>query len=385
MGALDRVLADAVARGVAPGLVAGAVTAHGTMFLGAAGTRAIDDPRPMEPDSVFWIHSMTKAIAAACCMQAVEEGLLRLDDDLGALLPPLAAPRVLEGFDGAGAPILRPARGAITLRRLLTHTAGFAYEMWNETMRRYGEVVKTPRHLTFESAETCLPLAFDPGTSWAYGVGIDWAGKALEAASGSTLEAWMQTRLLEPLGMRDTGYRLRPEIAARMAGMHRRRADGGLDPISVTPMQDARYFMGGGGLFSTAADYLRFLRMLLGGGRAGAASLLRADTVAAMAQNHMGALSVLPMRTADPARTNDADFFPGMEKKWGLSFLINTQDVPGRRAAGSLAWAGLANTYFWIDPARGVAGVILAQLFPFADDAVLESFAAFERAVYATL
>ena len=385
MQRIDEILTQAVARGAAPGLVAAAATDRGVIYHRAFGTRGVGDARPMEPDSVFWIHSMTKAIATAACMQQVEAGALSLDEDVGGLVPQLAAPRVLEGFDAAGAPILRPADGAITLRRLLTHTAGFAYEMWNANILRYGKASAIPRHKTFDSAENCLPLAFDPGTNWGYGVGIDWAGKVLEAATGTSLDAYLQARIFAPLGMEDTGYLLRPDIAARMAGFHRREADGGLTPAPITPAQDPAYFMGGGGLYSTAGDYLTFLRMLLGGGRFNDTRLLAAETVALMGRNHIGDLAVSALNTVDPARSNDADFFPGMAKKWGLSFLINTQDVPGRRAAGSLAWAGLANTYFWLDPTRRVAGVILAQMLPFADPAVLDTLVAFEQAVYAAL
>jgi CubicO group peptidase (beta-lactamase class C family) len=168
--------------------------------------------------------------------------------------------------------------------------------------------------------------------------------------------------------------------------MHARGEDGGLAPIPFEVAQDPEFEMGGGGLYSTAADYLAFARMFLDEGRSAAgAPVLKPETVRLMAQNAIGELNVQPLKTAIPASSNDAEFFPGMVKKWGLGFMISTETVPGGRSAGSLAWAGLGNTYFWIDPAKGVAGVILMQLLPFADAKALALFDRFEKAVYAAL
>jgi CubicO group peptidase (beta-lactamase class C family) len=365
------------------GVVALATDAAGPIYQGAFGTRVLGEDAPMALDSVFWIASMTKALTAAACMQLVERGALHLDAAIGGVVPALAAPRVLEGFDAAGAPILRPARNAITLRQLLTHTAYFAYGMWNADMARFGETSPFSIDDSFASAEACLPLVFEPGTGWAYGVGIDWVGKALEAVTGQSLDAYFREHLFAPLGMHETGFLLPASLRDRLAGMHKRNPDGTLSPVRFDPPQNPANFRGGGGLFSTGPDYLRFVRMMLNGGTLDGVRVLLPETVALMAQNHMGELTVQPMRTAMPAITNDAIFYPEHDKKWGLSFLINTHDAPGARRAGSLAWAGLFNTYYWIDPASGIGGLILTQTRPFADEAVLELYERFEHAVYA--
>ena len=192
---IDAALQNAIESGSVPGIVAMATDGKGTIYEGAFGERTLGGGSAMQLDTVFWIASMTKAITATCCMQLVEQGRLSLDDDLGSLLPALAHPKVLEGFDAAGQPILRPAKTPITLRRLLTHTAGFAYDMWNADMLAYSKTNPIPRHQTFIQPQDCLPLAFDPGRRWAYGVNIDWAGKALEAVTGQSLDAYMQANV----------------------------------------------------------------------------------------------------------------------------------------------------------------------------------------------
>jgi CubicO group peptidase (beta-lactamase class C family) len=382
MNRIHETLLNSVGRGDAAGVVALATDAGGTFFEGAFGRLSVGG-EPMRLDTVFWIASMTKALTAAACMQLVEQGRLALDGPIAEIVPALGSPRILEGFDGNGEPILRPARGPITLRQLLTHTAGFAYGMWNADMARFAENSPIPIDATFADAETCLPLAFEPGTDWAYGVGIDWAGKALEAVTGETLDTYLRTHLFDPLGMRDTGYLLLPDRRARLAGMHRREPDGTLTPIPFDPPQNPTNFRGGGGLFSTGPDYLRFVRMMLNGGALDGVRILRRETVASMGRNNMGELRVRPMPSAMPALTNDVDFYPGIDKTWGLSFLINTHDEPGARRSGSLAWAGLFNTYYWIDPTAGLGGVVLTQTRPFADAGVLRLYEAFERGVYA--
>ena len=217
------------------------------------------------------------------------------------------------------------------------------------------------------------------------GSGIDWAGKAVEAASGQKLDAYLQDHVLGPLGMRDTAFCIGESQRARLAAMHARLPDGGLQPMPFEMPQDPKFHMGGGGLYGTAPDYLRFCRMILGKGRLDGVQILRPETVAEMGRDQITPLRVLPMRTAMPQVTNDAEFFPGQDKGWTLGFVRNTEAVKGGRSAGSLAWAGLANTYYWIDPARGVAGVLVTQILPFADARVLALLERFEAAVYASL
>ncbi len=372
----------AVASGAVAGVVATASVDGRTVFEGAFGSREVGGAVPMTADTVFWIASMTKAITAAGAMQLVEQGKLALDAPIATVLPELADRKVLEGFDESGAPRLRPPRTPITLRHLLTHTAGFAYDMWSADIKRYMEREAVPGVISCRRDALKTPLIFDPGTRWHYGINIDFVGLAIERVSGQTLGQYLTANLLAPLGMRDTGFRLRPDMRDRLARMHVRGADGGLTAIDFEIPQSPDFEMGGGGLYGTVGDYLAFTRMILDGGRGNGQQVLRPETVAEMTRNAMGEVSMERMVSAVPGSTNDVDLYPGMVKKWGLSFMINTQDVPGARSAGSLSWAGLGNTYYWIDPAKRVSGVIATQTLPFADPAVLGLYDAFERGVY---
>jgi methyl acetate hydrolase len=368
-----------------PGVVAIAATSKETIYQGAFGKRDLSKDVAMTQDSVFWIASMTKAITSAAGMQLVEQGKLSLDEPIGKVLPDLASPQVLEGFDANGEPKLRPAKKPITLRHLMTHTAGFAYNMWNGDILQYLEKTGTPAVTTCQNAALKTPLASDPGTRWEYGINIDFVGKAVEAASGKRLDAYLRDHMFTPLGMSDTGFKITDDMRKRLVGMHARGEDGSLTPIPFELEQEPEFHMGGGGLYGTAADYLKFTRMILNKGRGNGNQVLKPETVALMGQNHIGELNMGKMTTAIGWATNDVDLYPDIVKKWGLSFLINSAKTPEGRSPGSLAWAGLANTYYWIDPARDVAGVILMQLLPFADKKCLEAFAGFERGVYAGL
>jgi len=384
MTEIDRILRDAVDTGTIPGAVAMAATRDAIVQQGAYGRRSVRDGSPMTPDTVFRIASMTKAITATAAMQLVEQGRLSLDAPAGEIAPDLAAPQVLEGFDAAGRPRLRPAHGTITLRHLLTHTAGFGYDVWNADLLRYYRDTGLPATRTGKLASLGAPLTFDPGTRWQYGISIDWVGRMVEAVSGLDLATYFHTHVFAPLGMTDTSFLVRPHMEPRLATVHARTADG-LEPQQLDPNPPREFFPGGGGLYSTAADYLTFLRMLLAGGTLNGATILRRETVAEMARNHIGPLLVEPLRSGVAASSNDFEPFPGSPKKWGLSFLINTEPVRGGRAAGSLAWAGLYNTYFWLDPTAGVAALLLTQILPFGDRTVLDLLDRFEANLYAGL
>ena len=381
---VDQVLERAVDTGVAPGVVALAADDNGVIYEGAFGKREIGKDAAMTLDTVVWIASMSKAVTSVAAMQLVEQGRLGLDEPLGERVPELAAIQVLEGFDATGAPRLRAPRRPITLRHLLTHTAGFSYDFWNEDMVRYYKHAGVPGIAECKNVTLQTPLVFDPGERWEYGINIDWVGKTVEQLSGQSLEDYFRDHIFAPLGMNDTSFVLRADQRTRRAGMHARQPDGSLTPIPFEIPQEPEFFMGGGGLYSTGPDYLKFLRMLLGGGKLGDVRVLRSETVEEMSRNQIGELTVGLMKTCVPALSHDAEFFPGMVKKWGLGYMISTEEAPTGRSPGSLAWAGLANTYYWIDPTRRVTGVFATQIFPFADPAVLDAFAAFERAVYAT-
>jgi CubicO group peptidase (beta-lactamase class C family) len=382
---IDVVLKAAIDRGDVPGVVAMATTRDGLSYQGAFGRRELPDGHAMTADTVFWIASMTKAVTSAAAMQLVEEGKLALDQPIADVLPELATPQVLEGFEASGEAILRPARRPITLRHLVTHTAGFVYNIWNANMGRYMDAKGVPGIITCENAALNLPLVFDPGDRWDYGINIDWVGKAVERVSGQRLGDYFAEHLFGPIGIKDTGFKLADEHRTRLAGMHARDESGELARMEFELPEEPEFQMGGGGLYGTASDYLAFARVFLNEGRVDGRSVLKPETARLMSENAMGDLNVQPLTTAVPELSCDAEFFPGMIKKWSLGFMISTEAAPGGRSAGSLAWAGLGNTYFWIDQRAGIAGVILMQLLPFADAKALELLNAYERAVYAAL
>ncbi|HEX3176547.1 MAG TPA: serine hydrolase domain-containing protein [Methylomirabilota bacterium] len=382
---LDRILADATERKAIPGIVATAADAGGVIYEGAFGRRDLTKNAPMTPDTVVWIASMTKGITAAAAMQLVERGKLSLDAPAASVVPEIGAAKVLEGFDASGQPRLRAPRRPITLRQLLTHTAGYGYDFFNAAIAQYETATGTPSITTCTNAALTTPLLFDPGDRWEYGINIDWAGKMVEAVSGQRLDRYLEQNILGPLGMRDTSFKLSASQRNRLAAVHQRDAGGALAPIEFAMPEEPEFHMGGGGLYGTAGDYLRFTRMILHDGALDGARVLRPETVQQMAQNHIGALEVGTIKSAIPALSNDVTLFPGISTKWGLSFVINMAALPTGRSAGSLAWAGLANTYFWIDRARQVTGVFLSQLLPFYDTAVIDVLGKFETEVYRSL
>jgi CubicO group peptidase (beta-lactamase class C family) len=380
----DKVLNDAVSRGDVPGVVAAATDAKGTTYEAGFGKRVLGEPADMTPDTVVWIASMTKAITGAAAMQLVEQGKLALDAPAKSVVPGLAEPKVLEGFDAAGKPKTRKAKRDITLRHLLTHTAGFGYDIWSPELGKYQEVMGVPGIISCQNVALTTPLLFDPGERWFYGINIDWAGKMVEAASGKKLGQYMAEHIFGPLGMTSTAFRISDGMRKRMAKIHHRGPDGKLTPDPALELpQEPEFEMGGGGLYSTAGDYLKFVRMMLNQGKSDKGQpVLKPGTVAEMSKNAMGDSRVCMLKTAAPPFSNDAEFFPGMDKRWGLTFMINNEKAPTGRSPGSLAWAGLANTYYWIDQSKGVGGVYATQVLPFADVKSLPLFYAFEKAVY---
>lgn len=383
---IDAVLRRAAEAHEVPGVVAVAATDKGNFYEGAFGKRDLANGPDMTPDTIFRLASMTKAVTSVAAMQLVEQGKLNLEDPIAKVLPDLASPQVLTGFDASGAPQLRPAKRPITLHHLLTHTAGFAYDVWDPALARYIEVTKTPSGATGKLASLKVPLVFDPGERWEYGINLDWAGRAVEAASGQPLDAYFRDHILGPLGMTDTDYVFSPAQHARLVTAYQRKSDTTYDPIAVEAAPPKREFWsGGGGLYSTASDYLVFLQMLMHQGTYKGVRLLRPETVALMGQNQIGAIEAGILKTANPARSNDVDFFPGIPCKWGLGYMINTLPGPNGRSAGSVTWAGIYNTYYWLDPKKRVAGVILTQILPFADYPAVALYGRFERAVYGAL
>lgn len=386
---MDDVLEQAVNAGHVPGVVALAADESGETYAGAFGRREAGGDVAMSLDTVFSIASMTKAITSVAAMQQVERGTLDLDAPISGVLPQLSSPLILTGFDQAGVPRLRPATRQITLRHLLTHTSGFTYENWSADLARYTAYVGPSQVIAGQSELVAgrsrvlsKPLVFEPGERWEYSIGIDWAGLAVEAVTGQRLDAYVAEQIFGPLGMTDTGYAVRPDQRDRCVSMHWRTGDTSFDVSDVGIAQREPLYLGGGGLFSVGRDYLSFLRMLLNGGSLNGAQVLRPDTVAEMGRNQIGELRVRPMISTNPRVSNDAEFFPGLPKTWGLAYLRNEEPTATGRSVGSLAWAGISNTYYWLDPMQSVAGVLMTQVQPFADPLVLDLFGRFERAVY---
>lgn len=370
---IERALGDAVAAGV-PGVAAAVLAPDGETLEAAAGVRGLGDRAPMTTDTVFWIASFTKAVTSAAALQLVEEGRLDLDEPVGERLPMLAGPRILSGFDAEGRPVLERARKPITLRHLLGHTSGLGYEFCSEALTRYVSAVGPYPEADGPDA----PLLFEPGSAWAYGIGVDWAGKLIAAAVGEGLDAWLARQVFAPLGMNDTSFSPTPAQRARLASMHMRGDDGALAPMPFEMPPPPHFGMGGGGLYATAGDYLRFLKAILDGG----APVFSPRVVEAMRAPHWEGPEVGVLASANGRLCVGFDPSPGEAKRWGLGFLVNGHAGPNGRSAGSLAWAGLGNGYYWADPSRRVAGVFLAQYFPFGDAAALAAFGALERAVY---
>lgn len=379
---IDLALRQAVDNGTVAGVVAMGATQRGLVYEGASGHANPQTGTAMTPDTVFWLLSMTKAITATACMQLVEQGRLRLDQPAGEILRELKSPQVLDGFDAAGQPKLRPARNTITVRHLLTHTSGFTYSIWSENVSRYEKVTGMPDIGYSMNGAFKAPLEFEPGERWQYGIGMDWVGKLVEAVTDQSLEVYFREHIFAPLGMSNSGFLISGAQKQRVATMHNRQPDGSLDPAPFEINQRPEFFMGGGGAFSTPRDYMALLQMLVNGGTYRGERILRADTVAAMFRNQIGDLQVTEMKTAQPAWSNSFDQFPGTPHKWGLSFDINTQPGPHGRSAGSISWAGLLNSYFWVDPVRKVAGTLFTQILPFYDPRVVDLYGQFEQGLY---
>jgi len=377
---LDAVLQSAVHNGDVAGVVAMAATADEVIYQGAFGKRERDVE--MTLDSIFRIASMTKAVTSVAAMQLVEEGAIQLDEPVSTYIPDFA-PRVLESIED-GEPVFREPTSAVTVRHLLTHTAGFGYEMWNPLLREAATEGIIPSLYSGGDDFLAAPLVFDPGSQWHYGISTDWLGRVVEEVRGASLDDVFREHIFEPLGMNDTHFNLPREKAPRLVAVHR-RVDGRLAEQERQTPGVRTFFSGGVGLVSTATDYIRFVQMFLNRGSVAGSRILKPETVNLMAENHIGQLQAGAMKTVMPEVSNDFDFFPTSSDRFGLGFLLNSDPVPGGRSAGSLAWAGIYNSYFWIDLERGTAGVLMAQNRPFFDGPVIELLERFEQSVYDSL
>ncbi|MCC4302710.1 MULTISPECIES: serine hydrolase domain-containing protein [Rhodococcus] len=366
-----------------PGVVAMITDREGNIYEGAAGERALGHGEPMTLDTTFALFSTTKAITGTAVLQCVEEGLLDLDAPAATYVPDIGELKVLDGFDAGGNPVLREPKRDITTRMLLLHTAGFGYDFFNESYNRLSQEHGQPSVITCSKAALTTPLLFDPGEKWEYGTNIDWAGQVVESIRGQRLGDVMRERIFEPLEMTDTAFTMSPSMKDRLAPIHQRESDGSLTPlIGFELPAEPEVHMGGHGLHGTVGDYMKFIRMWLNDGAGTSGRVLSSETVAAAVQNGLEGQHVGLLPGVLPTLSNDAEFFPGVPKGWAYSFMTNEEVAPTGRPAGSLAWAGLANLYYWIDRQTGVGGFWATQILPFADAGSINGYLEFETAVY---
>lgn len=383
--------ADAILKGVVdsdprvPGVVAMATDRTANIYEGAAGVRTMGADQPMTTDTVFAIFSTTKAITGTAALQLVEEGRLDLDAPAKTYAPEIGALQVIEGFDASGEPKLRAPKRDITTKMLLLHTAGLGYDFFNETYNRLAQEKGQPSVITGSKASLRTPLLFDPGEQWEYGSNMDWCGQVIEAITGKRLGEVCEERIFRPLGMTDTTFEITDALRARCAGMHARGADGALTPMEFELTNTPEVHMGGHGLYSTVGDYMKFIRMWLNDGAGPNGRVLKPETVAMAARNHLGDKKIKMLPGVIPSLSNDAEFFPGLSKSWSYTFMVNDEPAPTGRPAGAIGWAGLANLFYWIDRENGFGGFWATQILPFGDPVSFTGYVDFETAFYQSL
>ncbi len=380
----DEILGEVVGRaGGIPGVVAIATNREADVYTGSAGRRSPNSTTAMSPDSVMLLASCTKAITGVAVMQLVEEGALALKDPVKNYVPEIAEIPVLEGFKESGEPKLRAPKSDVTVEQLLLHTAGFGYDFLNADILKYRTDNEIPSFMAATFSAIQDVLLFDPGEQWEYGTNIDWAGKVVEALRGKRLGEVFAEHIFKPLGVSDIAFRMTDSMRTRLATICQRSPDGQLveQPDLILP-QETEMDMGGHGLYGTVPDYMKFIRMILNDGEGANGRVLKPETVADMSKNGLGNLKVGAFRGAIPEFANDGEMFPGLSKSWAYTFLVNDEAAPTGRPAGSLAWAGLANTYFWIDRTNGIGGMWSSQVLPFTDVVSYPGYLQFEATVY---
>jgi methyl acetate hydrolase len=368
-----------------PGVVAMMTGKEGNIYEGAAGERVLGGAA-MTTDTVFAIFSTTKAITGTAILQCVEDGQLDLDAPAKTYVPEIGQLLVLEGFDDSGSPKLRAPKRDITTRMLMLHTAGFGYDFFNTSYFRLTQERGQQSVVTCSRASLMTPLLFDPGERWEYGSNIDWCGQIVERIRGKRLGEVMKERIFEPLGMQDIAFSLTPSMRSRLAVIHQRQADGSLTPLPDLQLPaEPEVHMGGHGLYGSIGEYMKFIRMWLNDGAGPNGRVLKPETVEAAVRNGLEAhQSVVMLPGVVASMSNDAEFFPGLKKSWSYTFMVNDEDAPTGRPAGSIGWAGLANTFYWIDRKNAVGGYWATQILPFGDPVSFGGYLEFETAAYAT-
>ena len=367
--AIEALLDDAVSKGAIHGIAALVVDRSGPVFHHAAGESS--------PQTMFRNASMTKAVATTAALQFVEKGLLSLDATVESILPEFGQLQVLDGFDG-DKPRLRAPASKATVRQLMTHTAGLGYFFSNEKLLRYHELTGEPHPLTGLKRSFSTPLVNDPGVVWEYGTNADWLGLIVEKLAGQSLGSYLKQHVYAPLGMNDSTFAPDAGQRGRLLRVMQRQADGTLAPSPIDLPATSEWDAAGHGSYGTVQDYGRFMQAWLNDG----AGILEPATVQLALQNHLGRAR-LPelLKSTMPELTNDVPSMP-VPQGWGLGFHLTLADVPGMRSNGTADWAGIFNTYYWIDRARGIGAVLMTQILPFFDMPVIETLIGFEAAVY---
>jgi CubicO group peptidase (beta-lactamase class C family) len=380
MAELDRILADAVTAEHVPFVVGMAGNSAGVIWSGAAGNAR--KGLPAQLDTVFRIFSMTKAVGSTAAMILMDRGKLDGDTPVAQILPAFAERQVLDGFNADGSPRMRAPRTQATVRHLATHTSGLVYEFWNTEVPRYMKATGLTSILSGSRSSLNYPLMFDPGTRWDYGIGIDWLGEVVEKVDGRRIDRFCREEIFEPLGMKDTRFEADTDILPRLATVYMRGENGHFADFQLAPPAKPDCYGMGHALYSTAPDYMRFLRMYLNKGQLDGRRILSEVRLASMLANQIGDVPIPLLKTAVPAVAADAEFFPGRKKTHSMAFQRIEEDVPGMRSAGSQFWAGVCNTHFWFDPKKDVAGIIMTQTLPFGEPRFMGVYEAFERGVY---
>ena len=379
------VLDQTIAAGTLNFAVAAVGNTTGQTWSHAAGYQDAEKTKPASPDNIIQIASMTKLVTTIAALQLMEQGKLDLDTPISAYAPELNGLQVLKGFAADDTPIFEKANRAPTARELMTHTAGYVYEFWNANALKGGQLGVTPS-LFGEGNYLAAPLAFQPGTAWEYGINTDWLGVLVEKLSGQRLAEYFDDNIFMPLGMTDTFYELPVGKLDRSVTVMARAAEGlvKLPSFQPTPMEKGSmpHYSGGGGLSSTVADYGRVLQMLLNGGSLHGKTLLKPETVDSMFQNNIGDIQPVALATVMPTLSNTADMSFGNEVTFGLGLLIHTDGIDGGRKPNTGSWAGLFNSYYWVDREAGTYGIFGTQVLPFYDGVAIETLLEFEQAVY---
>ena len=379
------VLDQTIATGKLNFAVAAVGNAGGQTWSHAAGYQDAEKIKAASPDNIIQIASMTKLVTTIAALQLVEQGKLDLDTPISAYAPELNELQVLKGFAADDTPIFEKANRAPTARELMTHTAGYAYEIWNTNALKSVQLGVTPS-LLGEGNYLEAPLAFQPGTAWEYGINTDWLGVLVERLSDQRLAEYFDDNIFKPLGMTDTFYELPAGKLDRSVTMMARAAEGlvKLPSFQPTPMEKGSmpHYSGGGGLSSTVADYGRVLQMLLNSGSLDGKTLLKSETVDSMFQNNIGDIQPAALTTVMPTLSNTADMSFGNKATFGLGLLIHTDGIDGGRRANAGSWAGLFNSYYWVDREAGTYGIFGTQVLPFYDGVAIETLLELEQAVY---